>query len=63
MAAIMLQQMTERYPNLSAMVQGMNLHEGDVETVGTGCDDQIEFEFGLDLLLDGLEQKRAAQSS
>jgi hypothetical protein len=26
--------------------------------VGQGCDDQFEFEFALDLLLDGLERLR-----
>ena len=26
--------------------------------VGPGCDDQFEFEFALDLLLDGLERLR-----
>lgn len=61
MAAIMLQQMTEHYPNLSAMVQEMNLHEDGSPQVGTGCDDQIEFEFGIDLLLNGLEQLRIAE--
>lgn len=62
MAAIMLQQMTEHYPNLSAMVQEMNLHEDGSPQVGTGCDDQIEFEFGIDLLLDGLERLRLAEA-
>ena len=28
--------------------------------LGSGCDDQFEFEFGLDLILDGLERLRAA---
>jgi AcrR family transcriptional regulator len=28
----------------------------DTSTVGTGCDDQFEFEFALDLMLDGLEK-------
>jgi hypothetical protein len=26
--------------------------------VGQGCDDQFEFEFALDILLDGLERQR-----
>jgi hypothetical protein len=30
-------------------------HDGDF-TVGRGCDDQLEFEFGLDVLLDGFER-------
>jgi hypothetical protein len=33
-------------------------HEGPV--VGAGCDDQFEFEFALDLILDGLERLRAS---
>jgi AcrR family transcriptional regulator len=63
MAAIMLQQMTEHYPNLSAMVREMSLHEDGSPTVGAGCDDQVEFEFGIDLLLDGLERLRLAETS
>jgi hypothetical protein len=27
--------------------------------VGSGCDDQFEFEFALDLVLDGLERRLA----
>jgi hypothetical protein len=30
--------------------------------VGSGCDDDIEFRFALDILLDGLERKRDAES-
>jgi hypothetical protein len=33
----------------------------DASTVGPGCDDQFEFEFALDLILDGLERLRAAE--
>jgi hypothetical protein len=32
-------------------------HDGD-SIVGSGCDDQFEFEFALDLLLDGFERLR-----
>ena len=28
----------------------------DASVVGQGCDDQFEFEFALDLLLDGIER-------
>jgi hypothetical protein len=28
--------------------------------IGGGCDDQFEFEFALDLMLDGLERLRVA---
>jgi hypothetical protein len=32
-------------------------HDGGDATIGW-CDDQTEFEFGLDLILDGLERLR-----
>ena len=53
-AAIMLQQMTAEYPNISAMMIEIT-HDQD-SIIGQGCDDQVEFEFGLDLMLDGLER-------
>ena len=34
-------------------------HE-DASIVGPGCDDQFEFEFALDLMLDGIERLKAA---
>jgi hypothetical protein len=33
-------------------------HEYESVVGGRGCDDQFEFEFALDLLLDGLERLR-----
>jgi AcrR family transcriptional regulator len=48
----------EAYPNLTAMVMAID-HDPD-SVVGSGCDDQIEFEFALDLLLEGLEQRLAS---
>jgi AcrR family transcriptional regulator len=54
--AIMLGQLAEEYPHISEIVMGAS-HDAD-STLGW-CDDQVEFEFGLDLILDGLE--RAAQ--
>jgi AcrR family transcriptional regulator len=30
----------------------------DASTVGPGCDDQFEFEFALDLMLDGLDKRK-----
>jgi AcrR family transcriptional regulator len=60
--ALMLQQMTEQYPNISALI--LQVHsDGHSPTVGAGCDDQVEFEFGLDLLLDGLERLRVAEAT
>lgn len=52
--AAMLQQMAERYPNIVAVATSMNHDDGSI--VGHGCDDQFEFEFALDLLLDGFER-------
>ena len=34
----------------------------DASTVGPGCDDQFEFEFALDLMLDGLEKLKRRSS-
>jgi AcrR family transcriptional regulator len=47
----------EHYPNIIALANEMMRHD-DETTVGW-CDDQTEFEFGLDLILDGLEARRA----
>lgn len=45
------------YPNVVRMAVSAEHDEGSV--VGAGCDDQFEFEFALDLLLDGFERKHA----
>jgi AcrR family transcriptional regulator len=58
--ALMAQQMAAEYPNLGEMLQVVT-HDADT-TLGW-CDDQFEFEFGLDVLLDGLEQRRDAERS
>jgi AcrR family transcriptional regulator len=50
-------QMAGEYPNLAEMLKVVT-HDADT-TLGW-CDDQFEFEFGLDLLLDGLERQRDA---
>jgi AcrR family transcriptional regulator len=47
----------DQYPNIIALASEMMSHD-DETTVGW-CDDQTEFEFGLDLILDGLEARRA----
>jgi AcrR family transcriptional regulator len=52
--AIMMKQMAAEYPNLSLIVDQITHDEASV--VGAGCDDQVEFEFSLDLILDGLER-------
>ena len=55
--AAMAQQMAPEYPNLGEMLTVVT-HDADT-TLGW-CDDQFEFEFGLDLILDGLERLRDA---
>ena len=45
-------------PSLVAMLSEV-AHDDPGSTLGW-CDDQTEFEFGLDLLLDGLERRRTA---
>ena len=54
--AAMLQQMAQRYPNILAMA---TFGHDDDSVVGGGCDDQFEFEFALDTLLDGFERLHA----
>jgi AcrR family transcriptional regulator len=54
--AIMLREMAQTYPYLAEMA-GAASHDGE-SVVGQGCDDQFEFEFALDLLLDGFERLR-----
>jgi AcrR family transcriptional regulator len=54
-----LEQVADAYPHIATMVKGIS-HDADT-TLGW-CDDQFEFEFGLDLMLDGLERLRAQTS-
>jgi AcrR family transcriptional regulator len=58
-AAAMMEQMADQLPFLTGMM--MEISHDDPESTLGWCDDQTEFEFGLDLILDGLEQtlKRA----
>jgi AcrR family transcriptional regulator len=57
-AAIMRGDLADEYPYMTeiAVIETAN-HDKD-STLGW-CDDQVEFEFGLDLLLDGLERLHA----
>jgi AcrR family transcriptional regulator len=55
--AAVLQEMAARYPNILQVAMAAG-HEED-SVVGRGCDDQFEFEFALDLLLDGFERLHA----
>jgi AcrR family transcriptional regulator len=53
---MLVRQMEGRYPRIAEMTQAVFHDEASV--VGQGCDDQFEFEFALDLLLDGLDRLR-----
>ena len=53
--AMMLKQMAGRYPHMADM---MKIVVHDPESTLGGCDDQFEFEFGLDVILDGLDRLR-----
>ncbi|MEV7728668.1 TetR/AcrR family transcriptional regulator C-terminal domain-containing protein [Streptomyces sp. NPDC087917] len=46
--------MAARYPRLAELAAGAT-HD-TASSVGRSCDDQFEFEFALDILLDGLER-------
>jgi AcrR family transcriptional regulator len=54
--AELLREAAERYPNITELVMAITHDQASV--VGQGCDDQLEFEFSLDLLLEGLERLR-----
>ena len=46
------------YPNIAELAQAAS-HEGILGR----CDDDVEFAFGLDLILDGLERLRAGRAT
>jgi len=54
--AVMMRELGPKFPNVLAIAMAAS-HEGE-SVVGQGCDDQFEFEFALDLLLDGFERLR-----
>jgi AcrR family transcriptional regulator len=54
--AAALRAMSARYPHLVEIASRAD-HDGQ-SVVGPGCDDQFEFEFALDLLLDGFGRLR-----
>jgi AcrR family transcriptional regulator len=53
-----LVEMADQLPNLMEMMSEV-AHDDPESTLGW-CDDQFEFEFGLDLILDGLDRLRSA---
>ncbi|GAA0481853.1 hypothetical protein Ade02nite_57440 [Paractinoplanes deccanensis] len=52
----MAAELSQRYPHILAIA--MAATEGDLSRVGPGCDEEFEFRFALDLLLDGAERLR-----
>jgi len=52
--------MRDFVPQLAAMLEEV-VHDDPDSTLGW-CDDQTEFEFGLDVLLEGLERRRVAET-
>ncbi|QNP74866.1 TetR/AcrR family transcriptional regulator C-terminal domain-containing protein [Streptomyces roseirectus] len=52
------EEMAARYPHIAELAMAV-AHDPE-SVVGSGCDDQFEFEFALDLTLDGLERLRTA---
>ena len=54
MPAEMIEAMAATFPSIYELYLAVS-HD-DASTVGPGCDDQFEFEFSLDLMLDGIER-------
>jgi AcrR family transcriptional regulator len=54
--AAMRREMAGRYPHLAEIA--MPVADSEASIVGPDCDQQFEFEFALDLLLDGFERLR-----
>jgi len=54
-AAAMYAQMADKFPYMIEMAMAVS-HQGGLG----GCDDDVEFAFALDLILDGLERRRDA---
>jgi hypothetical protein len=52
--------MAGQFPHLAAMLMEV-AHDDPDSTLGW-CDDQTEFEFALDLILDGLDRTRQQSS-
>ncbi|WP_423182243.1 TetR/AcrR family transcriptional regulator [Arthrobacter sp. NyZ413] len=54
MQAMMFREVAQRYPHI-VTIATIGSHD-DGTALGGGCDDQFEFEFALDVLLDGVER-------
>jgi AcrR family transcriptional regulator len=60
-AAEMWSTMAGVYPSIYELF--LTVSHDDTSVVGSGCDDQFEFEFALDLMLDGLERLKVSSSA
>jgi AcrR family transcriptional regulator len=58
---LMIRQMSREFPNITAVMAEVAHDEESV--VGSGCDDQFEFEFAIDVILDGLEALRQREAT
>ena len=58
---LMIRQMSQAYPSIAEILKQVAHDESSI--VGSGCDDQFEFEFAIDVILDGLESLRQRQAS
>ena len=54
----MVQAVQQTYPYIAMIA--LDAVGGDLSAVGAGCDEQFEFEFSLDLLLDAFERLQEA---
>ncbi|WP_067537186.1 TetR/AcrR family transcriptional regulator C-terminal domain-containing protein [Nocardia crassostreae] len=61
-ATAALESMADRFPNIAGMIRA-GTHEESGDSALGWCDDQAEFEFGLDIILDGLDRLRASASA
>jgi hypothetical protein len=52
-AAILARELGDKYPYITEMAMAVS-HDGGLG----GCDDDVEFELAIDLILDGLERFR-----
>ncbi len=62
MPADEVREMARRYPYI-AEIAGAASDDGETVVGGQGCDDQFEFEFSLDLVLDGFERLRRQEQT
>jgi len=56
-----IQQLGKAFPSIYRIY--LEISHDDASVVGPGCDDQFEFEFALDLILDGIERLKERDST